>query len=196
MSQSHDVQRHLYGVLKTACAALDRAGIPYAIAGGIAAGFWGESRTTVDVDLVIAASPDDVDAVKQVFVDDPAFLFDPNDFAFPDAVIIRVPEPNRDPTKPDIVAIDLLIYRDGYSHDVVSRRRRAEYGEDEFWFCSPEDLILMKLRAGRFRDLGDIQTILAVRGEILDLGYIGAKAESIGKVDIWTQLLNEWREVQ
>src|SRR5690606_14494574 len=135
MSQSPDPQRHLCGVLETACAALDRAGIPYAVAGGIAAGFWGEARTTIDVDLVVAASPDDIESVKQVFASDPAFLFDPNDFEFPDTFIVRVPEPNRDLATPEIVAIDLLIYKDGYSHEVIARRQRAVYGEKEFWFC-------------------------------------------------------------
>lgn len=194
MSQSPDPQRHLCGVLETACAALDRAGIPYAVAGGIAAGFWGEARTTIDVDLVVAASPDDIESVKQVFASDPAFLFDPNDFEFPDTFIVRVPEPNRDLATPEIVAIDLLIYKDGYSHEVIARRHRAVYGEKEFWFCSPEDLIVMKLRAGRFRDLGDIQTILAVRGETLDLEYVNTHAERIGKREVWSQLVDEWQD--
>src|SRR5690606_16418999 len=107
------------------CAALDRAGIPYAVAGGIAAGFWGEARTTIDVDLVIAASPGDIASVKQVFAGAPAFLFDSNDFEFPDTFIVRVPDPNHDPATPEIAAIDLLIYKDGYSHEVIARRQRA-----------------------------------------------------------------------
>lgn len=195
MSQSSDPQRHLYEVLEAACAALDRAGIAYAVAGGIAAGFWGEARTTIDV-VVIAASPEDVESVKRVFARDPAFLFDPDDFEFPDTVIVRVPEPNHDPATPEIVAIDLLIYKDGYSHEVIAHRQRAVYGEKEFWFCSPEDLIVMKLRAGRYRDLGDIQTILAVRGEDLDLEYIDTHATDVGKHEVWNQLVDEWREAE
>jgi hypothetical protein len=193
MSRSTEVQEHLYEVLKAACDTLDRAGIDYAVAGGIAAGFWGETRSTIDVDLVIAVSLDEIESVKKTFADDPAFLFDPNDFAFPDTVIIRVPQPNHDKTKPEIIAIDLLIFKDGYSEQVIARRRSAKYGHDEFWFCSPEDLILMKLRAGRHRDLGDIQTILNVRGEELDMDYIATNAVSVQKQQAWQELIDEWR---
>ena len=189
-----DYQRHLYEVLDIVCTTLDRAGIGYAVAGGLAAGYWGEPRTTSDVDLVVAVSLDQIDEIKQVFVDDPAFLFDPDDFSFPDVKLIRVPQPAKDKGTPKIIAIDLLIYKDGYSNDVVARRIEADYGIGSYWFCSGEDFILMKLRAGRHRDLGDIETTLVVHGDELDLDFIATHAETIGKSDLWTELLTAWRD--
>jgi hypothetical protein len=193
LSEIPDYQRHLYEVLDVVCKTLERAGIEYAVAGGLAAGYWGVPRTTSDVDLVIAVSLDQVDEIKQIFVEDPAFLFNPDDFSFPDVKLIRVQQPADDQGTPKIIAIDLLIYKDGYSNDVVARRIRADYGVDSYWFCSGEDLILMKLRSGRHRDLGDIETTLNVFGEQLDLDFVTAQAETIGKSDVWQELLKAWR---
>ena len=193
LSEIPDFQRHLYEVLDTACKTLERAGIDYAVAGGLAAGYWGVPRTTSDVDLVVAVSVDQIDRVKQVFSDDPAFLFEPDDFSLADVRVVRVQQPADEAGTPSIIAIDLLVYKDGYSHDVVARRVQADYGLDSYWFCSGEDLILMKLRAGRHRDLGDIQTALDVHGHNLDLEFVTGSAELFGKRDVWNELLSEWQ---
>ncbi|MCA9112159.1 MAG: hypothetical protein KDA52_19550 [Planctomycetaceae bacterium] len=142
---------------------------------------------------MIAVSIDQVEQVKQVFTHDPDHLFDPNDFSFPDVRIVRVPEPITEKGSPTIISTDLLIYKDGYSHDVVARRIRGEHWDRSYWFCSGEDFVVMKLRAGRHRDLGDIQTALNVHGEDFNLDFITQQAEAVGKLDIWNELLTEYR---
>jgi len=103
------------------------------------------------------------------------------------------PQPADDRDAPRIIAHDLLIYKDGYSNDVVARRIQADYGIDSYWFCAGEDFILMKLRAGRHRDLGDIETTLNVFGDQLELDFVTTQAEAIGKADVWQELLTAWR---
>ncbi|MGD9856575.1 MAG: hypothetical protein AB7U20_16635 [Planctomycetaceae bacterium] len=193
MRQIPDYQRHLYEALDIVAKTLERAGIEYAVAGGMAAGYWGEPRTTSDVDLVIAVSLDQIEDIKRVFADDPESLFDTDDFSFPDVRIVRVPQPGQEKDAPKIIAVDLLIYKDGYSKDVVSRRIKADFGDGSYWFCSGEDFVVMKLRAGRHRDLGDIETTLAVHGNELDLDFITQQAERVGKLDVWNELLTEFQ---
>ncbi|MFV0445648.1 MAG: hypothetical protein ACK5Q5_18865 [Planctomycetaceae bacterium] len=73
---------------------------------------------------------------------------------------------------------------------------RARYGIEgvgEFWFCSADDLIIMKLIAARRRDQLDIFDILDTRGEELHQEYIEKWARYFHCVDKWTVWWNEWK---
>ena len=58
------------------------------------------------------------------------------------------------------------------------------------WLISPEDLILLKLLAGRHRDRGDIADIVFTQGQ-LDADYMRQWADRLGVRDALENVLTE-----
>ena len=69
-----------------------------------------------------------------------------------------------------------------FKHVLVSRRMEFLVEGNQAWVVTPEDLVLLKLIAGRPRDLGDIQDILMAQGQ-LDAKYLSLWAERLGVSD-------------
>ena len=96
--------------------------------------------------------------------------------------------------KKEIIVINLLLYNSAFHHLVAANRERHEIeNAGEFWFCSAEDLIVMKLIANRDQDQSDIRAILRLRGDVLDFDYVERWAERFGKVEVWEKRLSEWQ---
>jgi hypothetical protein len=58
---------------------------------------------------------------------------------------------------------------------------------------SPEDLIVMKLLAGRARDYEAVAAIINTRGDDLDREYITGWLFQFGQADAWDRALDEAR---
>ena len=76
-----------------------------------------------------------------------------------------------------------LLSNDEHHQERWRRRVRQSVGEEEFYFPSPEDVIIQKLRWGRPKDLEDVGAVLAVQGERLDSSYINRWCEQHGTKD-------------
>lgn len=68
--------------------------------------------------------------------------------------------------------IDVSRPRDRHDEAAPDRRRALEVEGRNVWFVSAEDLILMKLKAGRPRDFEDVVSVLSRHGDKLDIGYL------------------------
>ena len=75
--------------------------------------------------------------------------------------------------------VDLFLAESEFQSDVMTRRIRAEAEGRTVWLVTPEDLVLLKLIAGRPRDLGDVTDVLFMQGE-LDKGYMRRWADELG----------------
>ena len=158
---------------------LEAEGIQYHVMGGIAARTWGLPRSTFDVDLSLSLPPDHV----------PAFCASAARAGF------SVPEIHRkgftdtlkgmrklsflDTAFSKPVEVDVFLVTTPYQHEAFRRRRKIEFEGREVWMISPEDLILHKLLAGRFKDLSDIDDILLIQGEP-DRAYLRTWAKTLG----------------
>jgi hypothetical protein len=60
--------------------------------------------------------------------------------------------------------VDLLIPQDAQEAHTLSRRRSVQLGNLSIWVCGPEDLILLKLKAGRPRDFEDVLSVVQTSG--------------------------------
>lgn len=81
------------------------------------------------------------------------------------------------------LTLDILLRRDEH-HDDAFRRRCKRYHRGMYiWFPSAEDLILLKLRAGRHTDFDDVVGILERAGDGLDLRYLSGWARRLGISD-------------
>lgn len=156
-----------------AAAACERARVDYAIIGGIAAvGAYGVNRTTDDVDFVLALGKDLAAEVDAFLTELVAEGFRVNR----DAVRRRFDRgPNLLTTHLGMTRIDFMLKRpDAYWQSALTHRRLLRYEGRELWFASPEDVIALKLVAGRPQDILDIQSVLKVQRFDLDRARLRA----------------------
>jgi hypothetical protein len=168
---------------------LDRASIPYMLAGSFASSFHGEPRTTQDIDLVVDA---DVEGIRRLLAALPADAY----YADEQAALEAVRRRSR---------FNLIDMATGWKADLIVRKARpfsqAEFARRQqvdllgvrLWMASPEDVVVSKLewarKAGSERQLRDVRGILAAKTDALDLAYIGQWVAALG-------LAEEWRRVQ
>lgn len=157
-------------LLRDAAAALDEAGLAWALIGGCARNAYAEPRATRDVDLVV-----EVDARRQAKLDAalaarglvPATRVGESDDAVPDLVLYRDPDGRR---------LDVLFAHTAFEQSALARRRRlVPFANTEAAVVSAEDLIVYKLLADRPQDRADIVAVvrtLNLQGKPLDWTYV------------------------
>jgi hypothetical protein len=152
---------------------------PYAIMGGIAVRVYGIPRPTHDVDFTLAIDrgrlPDLYAAVEALGYTVPEAYAGGwvDQVAGMPLVKFRLFLEGRG------VDIDVFLAESRYQEELLGRRRRDQIDDLDVWFVSPEDLILLKLLAGRPRDVADVGDILFTQGQ-LDETYLRLWADQLG----------------
>jgi hypothetical protein len=77
------------------------------------------------------------------------------------------------------IDVDLFLAETNDQREILSRRQRHRTDGLDAWFVSPEDLVLLKLLAGRPKDLVDVGDILFIQGN-LDQDYLRRWATQLG----------------
>jgi predicted nucleotidyltransferase len=175
------VDKRLEGPLQKAIAFLEEQGYRYAVIGGIAVAQWGFPRATNDVDLKVLVPNTDYDGVRA-------------------ALLRRFPERARlkAPANPFIVAViidqvivDFLLTLSGYEEQIIERAVRRDLGGISAWVCSIEDLIILKVVAGRDKDWLDLEALLLEQFGKLDetfiMNWLEQFAEALEKPEILTK---------
>lgn len=158
---------------------LHRLNIEYVMIGGIPAGFYGEPRSTEDLDFTA-----DPFAVIENF---PELIqeLERNDF------ILNSSRPTREELKNftslrffDVrkkIMIDLVLHPKGFNwdSDILKKRReeRLLTRSMKIWCISIEDLIVMKIANGTPQDLEDIEKIVSRRFKKIDWDYLSRRAK-------------------
>jgi hypothetical protein len=151
---------------------LNGSGIQYVVVGGIAAGLQGEPRATLDVDIVTFLPKHDLERLIKSFTR--------NKVRLSPATIRR--KASRDTFFRLFLArtqIDFIVGASGFEFDVLTRRKWRTLFGVRIPIASPEDLILMKLVAGRPRDWQDALSIRIRHGSRLDMGHLRAWARRL-----------------
>jgi hypothetical protein len=136
------------------------------VIGGQAVLIYGEPRLTRDIDITLGVGPERLPALLalarslswRVLVDKP------DEFVHRTFVL-----PLNDPQSG--IRIDLIFSFSSYERAAMDRVRRVSIGKANVRFAAPEDVIVLKIVAGRPRDLEDVRSILAKRAN-LDRAYI------------------------
>jgi hypothetical protein len=75
-----------------------------------------------------------------------------------------------------------------FQHHVFNAPATSSSGRDGRLVCHPEDLILLKLLAGRPKDRIDVGDILFIQGQ-LDEAYLREWASRLGVADLLNEML-------
>jgi hypothetical protein len=155
---------------------LDQHRIRYALIGGLAASLQGEPRVTADVDLVIGAGVEDALGLLNELKESPLEpLFSGVDEVVRKAFILPLRH------RLTGVKIDLSLGLSGFERQLIDRATAVELVGRDINLASAEDLLVMKLLAGRPRDQQDAQGIAIVQGEQLDWTYCRTIALELGQ---------------
>lgn len=173
-------------VLERITTALDRAGIAYMLSGSFASAYYGTPRSTQDIDLVIAATPQQL----RVFIQSL-----PSDRYYAD--LEAALEAHKRQSLFNVIDIRTgwkiaLILRKSraFSQEEFSRRQLVEFKDAAFFVASAEDVVIAKLEWSKLaksqRQIEDVAAILRVRGELLDRPYLEKWIQELGLTREWT----------
>ena len=148
-------------------AALDNAKVLWYLFGAQAAILYGAARLTADVDVTVRLPDDMSHAMLAAIVERHGFRQRIADPAFIERTSV-VPFVHVPTTMP----LDIVIAGPGIEDLFFDRVVVREIDGVRIRVASPEDLTVMKVLAGRPKDLDDVVAILAAAREEIDIGYV------------------------
>lgn len=171
---------------------LEEHDLPCMVVGSVAAVIWGEPRSTIDIDLVVAVNVEDAERL--------AHIFQPPRYYAPPAEVIR-----REIAKPgggtfNLIDTDTGLKADVYpsANDVMNRwgmaRRVAVETSGTTIFVAPVSCVIAgKLRhfalSGQDKHLRDIRGMLRLSAAHLDREVVDAVARQCGVEQAWLDCL-------
>ena len=176
--------------LTQAVGVLNRLNLPYMLTGAFAVTYYGEPRTTHDLDIVVLLAPADIARVKAAL--EPAFSVDVESIK----AAMREGSAFNAIHEETGFKVDFWMLKGGeYDQTAFARRVRVNLLGAEMFLPSPEDVIVTKLEWYRLSDVDkhyfDAQGVAAVQKDQLDTAYIirwcGAKSLS----DLWRRIERE-----
>ncbi len=146
---------------------VDSWSVPFAVIGGLCALVRGEPRFTADIDLVIAAEP-----VATIHLIDAArhwpfqpLLEDAAEFAR-QAYLLPLHHTRTG------ITVDVSFGSTGFEKQLIGRAELESVGNVRLPVATAEDLILLKLIAGRARDVEDVNGVVLRHAGRLDWDYM------------------------
>jgi len=168
---------------------LRSARVRYFVTGSIAAMYYGEARSTRDIDVAVFLRFGDVDAICEAFPE-PAYYADRLAIvaALRQCGMFNVID-NATGMKIDFMCVE----PQGYDNSRFQRAREVEIVPGVLGFiAAPEDVILKKLQFFKLgasdKHLRDIASMIKISGETFDRAYLDSWAISLGVVDEWNAL--------
>jgi hypothetical protein len=165
--------------------------IPYFVTGGVAAIAYGESRTTQDLDVVLAISLQDIPRLATALETAGFYVLGVEDAVSQRMRTLQITQIET------ISRADLVIAEmDEFDRSKFERRQPYPLPDGtEIYLASPEDLILNKLRWGQRsqsqKQWRDVVGILKTQQEALDFEYLDQWATRLELLDLTHQAIQE-----
>lgn len=161
------MRSHVAELLADLASCLDRLGISWYLFGARAAILHGVARLTADVDVTVRL-PDATSSQSLIAALEPhgfrARVSDP-DFVARTRVLPFVHLPTSLP-------LDIVLAGPGLEERFFARVVVRTIDGVRVPVASPEDIIVMKVLAGRAKDVDDVVAIAASHGDALDVSYV------------------------
>jgi predicted nucleotidyltransferase len=153
-------------------------GIRFVLIGALAANRYRvTTRLTQDVDLLLADLGPGLEPLERALAAE-GFALRRVD---PAGAVLRL-------RHPELGAADLIVAATDYEREAICRARPEPLGAGgPVHVITPEDVIVLKLIAGRAQDLADIEAILAA-GVALDEAYLEAWVDFWEVRELWQRL--------
>jgi len=174
--------------LTRVASALDRARIPYMLAGSFASSHHGAPRATQDIDVVVDPTFDSLDVFLEVLKGDDVYF---------DADVAR--DEFRRRGQFNVIdgttawKVDVIFRKArSFSREEMARRVPAVVLGVSISVATAEDTVLAKLEWAKLgeseRQLRDVASLLDAIGESLDIGYIDRWLDDLGVRELWERL--------
>lgn len=176
--------------------ALEKYSIPYYIGGSIASSIFGMARATMDIDIVADVKLHHSSLLKQEL--ETSYYIDED----------MIKEAIQNSSSFNLIhletaiKIDVFIFKDiPYHRNALERKIKDTLEDDdiktEFYFSSPEDIIISKLQwyelGGKVseRQWLDVIGVIKVQGDSLDKNYLQVWAEKLGILKLLKNAFND-----
>lgn len=159
----------------------NRRAVVYALAGGWAYSALVEPRATTDIDLLILLDPPSREHVQTLI----SSLFDstiihPAPMIFQGISIWRIVGIRSEQE----VVVDFLLADSAYLRTALERRQTVPFGALRVPMLSIEDLVILKMVAGRLQDRADLEKIRARQADLrIDWSYVDRWKATLGLSD-------------
>ena len=186
-----DIFLALQPVLK----AFENLSIPYYIGGSVASSIYGMARATMDVDIVADLKIRHINRLKQILE---------NEYYIDNEMIADAIRTNSSFNLihlETMIKIDVFIHKeDPYAELALKRKRKdtlEELDKVEFYFSSPEDIIIAKVqryKIGGFvseRQWLDVIGVIKVQGDLLDKKYLKRWSQKLGLASLMQKAFDE-----
>ena len=174
-------------LLKSLSKSLIKNNIPYMIIGGQAALLYREPRFTNDIDITLGIGIEEVHKLFNLCKEIELMILvdNPDDFILQTMVL---------PTYDNLsnLKIDFIFSSTLYEHEAISRANIITLDGTDIYFCSLEDIIILKIFAGRPRDIEDVGVIIR-KNPNYNRQFILKNLDELGKavdIDLISRLLN------
>jgi hypothetical protein len=173
-------------------AALEPTHCPAALMGGLSLSFWRHVRSTQDVDVLIDPSHAGVEAIMDVLRE--AGVRTKRQPPVVDLGSIRVVQLLYEPKEAFLdIQIDLLLAESAFHREALARRVPARLSDldIDFFTVSCEDLLILKMNAGRIIDRADAAALLRLNHASLDMPYLLKWVTQLNLVAEWAEIWSE-----
>ncbi len=173
--------------------AFESLNIPYCIGGSVASSAYGTARATMDVDMVADIKPRHVHALieqlgQTYYIDEDMILEAISQQSSFNLLHLET-----------MLKVDIFVLKNDAYHQTSFQRRRKDTldEEQEFYFVSAEDIILIKLDWYRIsegvsdRQWHDVLGVLKVQHHLLDIGYLKNWAVKLRLADLLQRAFDE-----
>lgn len=129
--------------------------LPYIIVGGQAALLYREPRFTNDIDIIIGTDNGSLETVLRICneINLRVLVSDPEEFVEQTMVLPATDDESN-------MRVDFIFSDTKYEAEAIERANFVNYDGCEVPFCCLEDLIILKIFAGRVRDIDDVKAII------------------------------------
>lgn len=150
--------------------------VPYMLVGGVAVGYYGYPRATLDIDVILELS---LEGAKRLVK-----IAKGAGFELHEGEVLELTRVgNRFVAMLGGRRVDFWLAKSMRELEMLSRRRRVKLFGRQTWVCSLEDLIFSKLDAGRNKDHEDVLGILIRQWEKIKKDALLQKARELGSED-------------